>query len=119
MRLAFLGGLSASVIGAGGALSMRVSPLVAIAPSDLWVRVHVEADKANRALEIIAESPDFYRSSEIPLDGEHAALTSVCEFRSLPAGLYAITAILKGQGGRALATSESSVLLAGGVTTGR
>ena len=58
---------------AGERLTMRVAPSVAIAPADLIVRTIIEANADNRSIEIIAESPDFYRSSEQPIDGDHAS----------------------------------------------
>lgn len=83
---------------------MRVSPMVGLAPTNLVVRTHVEADEANRS---------------IPLDGANAPCASVFEFRSLPAGLYAVRAVLKGQGGRELATAETQVTLIDDSPTGR
>jgi hypothetical protein len=58
---------------AGERMIMKVSPAVAFAPANLIVRAYVEADADNRAIAVIAESEDFYRSSEIQLDGDHAA----------------------------------------------
>ena len=100
-------------------VSMRASPSIAFAPADLMVQARVEAAADNRALEVIADSGHFYRSSEIHLDGEHAPRTILVEFRSLPAGHYDIRAVLKGQDGHALATVDSSITVVEGVTTGR
>ena len=61
----------------------------------------IEADQDNRAVEIIAESADFYRSSEIQLEGDKAPRTTNFEFRSLPPGTYEVRALLIGTGGRA------------------
>jgi hypothetical protein len=121
MKLTLVGLLIvwASAIGATERLSIRVSPSVAFAPANLRVRTTVEASDANRAIEIIAESPDFYRSSEIQLDGEHAPRTTMFEFRSLPSGLYAVTGVLKGQGGRELASTSVTVNVVEGATSGR
>jgi hypothetical protein len=77
-------------------LSIRVSPSVAIAPADLFVRAMVEASNQNRAIEIIAESGDFYRSSETPLNGDKAPRTTHFQLRGLPGGEYSVTAVLKG-----------------------
>ena len=60
-------------LGAGERMTMKVSPAVAFAPANLIVRATVDADADNRAIEIVAESTDFYRSSEIQLDGDQAA----------------------------------------------
>ena len=78
---------------------MRVSPAVAMAPAFLTVRVNVEAAAENRLLQVVAESPDFYRSSEIHLDGAQAAPIAVFEFRNLPSGLYQVTGVLVGVNG--------------------
>jgi hypothetical protein len=45
----------------------------------------------------LAESDDFYRSSEIQLDGDHAPRTNTFEFRSLPPGHYSVKAMLMGR----------------------
>ena len=65
----------------------------------MTVRVNIEAAADNRKLQIVAESPDFYRSSEIDLDGANAAPLSVFEFRNLPTGLYQVTGTLVGVSG--------------------
>jgi hypothetical protein len=111
--------LASGVLGASDKLSMRVSPSVAFAPANLVVRTTVEADQQNRAIEIIAEADRFYRSSEIQLDGEHAPRTSTFEFRSLPTGMYSVRAVLKGQGGHHLATTERTVNIVEGVQSAR
>lgn len=64
------------------------------------VRATIVSDPDNRTVEIVAESPDFYRSSEMQLDGDRAPRTTVFEFRSLPPGSYEVTAILRGSTGR-------------------
>jgi len=71
-------------------MTVRVTPAVAFAPANLIVRTHIEADADNRAITIVAESNDFYRSSEVQLDGDRAPRTSTFEFRSLPSGTYQI-----------------------------
>src|ERR1700737_2301517 len=80
--------LVALPLGAGARLSMRVSPSLSFAPANLFVRAMIETDRANRGVEIVAESSDFYRSSEIELAGDQAPRTTTFEFRSLPPGTY-------------------------------
>jgi hypothetical protein len=101
--------LISGAVGADDRLSMRVSPAVAFAPANLNVHATIEADSGNRSIEIIAESPEFYRSSEIQLDGESAPRTTLFQFRSLPTGEYSVRGVLKGQGGRELASVERKV----------
>jgi hypothetical protein len=93
-------------LGAAERLSMRISPTVAFAPANLIVKAMVEANKDNRSIEISAESDDFYRSSEIQLDGDSAPRTTMLRFPSLPGGIYVVRAVLKGAGGHAIASSE-------------
>ena len=90
-------------------MTMKVSPAMAFAPANLVVRAMIEADAQNRAVAIIAESVDFYRSSEIQLEGDRAPHTSTIEFRSLPPGNYQVTAALFGADGRERAVVRQSV----------
>jgi hypothetical protein len=96
-------------VGAGEKMTVRVSPAVAFAPANLIVRAHIEADAQNRAVEIVAESTEFYRSSEIQLDGENAPRTNTFEFRSLPPGNYEVSATLLGPGGSPRASVRQSI----------
>jgi len=101
--------------GAGEKLTLKVSPAVAFAPANLIVRAMVEVDAHNRAIAIIAESDNFYRSSEIQLDGDRAPRTSTFEFRSLPSGTYEVRAMLIGEGGEQRAAMRQAVnVIAGG-----
>jgi hypothetical protein len=96
-------------VGAGERMTVRVSPAVAFAPANLIVRAHIEADAQNRAVEIVAESTEFYRSSEIQLDGENAPRTNTFEFRSLPPGTYEVRARLLGPSGAERASVRQSI----------
>lgn len=91
--------VSAWPLGAEERLTMRVSPTYSFAPANLVVRTTVVADPDNRAIEVAAESPDFYRSSRIQLDGDRAPRISLFEFRGLPGGTYQVSAVLIGAGG--------------------
>jgi hypothetical protein len=107
-------------LGAGERITLKVSPAVAFAPANLVVRATIPADADNRAVEIVAESDDFYRSSQIQLEGEKAAKTNTFEFRSLPPGLYEVRANLVGANGRARAVIRQQVnVLASGNDSGR
>jgi hypothetical protein len=85
---------------AGERMTIKVSPAVAFAPANLVVRATIPADAENRAVQIVAESDDFYRSSEQQLEGERAPRTTTFELRSLPSGTYLISANLMGADGR-------------------
>lgn len=100
---------SAGPLGADARLSMKVSPAVAFAPANLTMHTTVAPDRRNRMLQIVAESEDYYRSSEVQLDGERSARTTLTYFRSVPSGVYKVTASLRGQGGEELAITHYDV----------
>jgi len=108
--------MAAGPLGAGERLALRVSPAVSFAPANLVVRATIEADAANRAVEVVAESSEFYRSSEIELDGERAPRTNMFEFRSLPSGTYEVRVTLRAGDGHSLANvrQQVNVIEAGG-----
>ena len=107
--------VGARPLGAGERMTLKVSPAVAFAPANLIVRATIPADADNRAVQIVAESDDFYRSSQIQLEGESAPRTSMFEFRSLPPGNYEVRALLLGSGGqqRAFARQQVNVIPSG------
>lgn len=106
-------------LGAGERITMKVSPAVAFAPANLIVRTMIEANAENRTIEIVAESPEFYRSSEIQLDGAHAPRTTMFEFRSVPGGMYEVKATVRGQGGKSLASVRQQVNVIDSATSDR
>jgi len=101
-----VGVLGGGALDAREPIRMQVSPSVARAPADLVVRISIDASAENRLLKVIAESPTFYRSSEISIDGEHAAPLNVFEFRELPSGVYEVTGVLVDVHGRRMMVSR-------------
>jgi hypothetical protein len=102
-------------LGAGPRLTMKASPEISFAPANLHVRAMIEADAQNRAVTVIADSENFYRSSEIQLEGDQAPRTTNFEFRSLPPGIYEVKVMLIGADGkqRALARQQVNVMASG------
>jgi hypothetical protein len=96
-------------LGAGERITLKVSPAVSFAPANLVVCATIPADAENRAVRIVAESDDFYRSSELQLEGERAARTNTFEFRSLPPGTYQVSANLMGADGRSRGLSRQQI----------
>ncbi len=94
------------------AIDVHVSPLVLFEPAYVTVRVRIESDADNRLLQVIAESPDFRRSSEITLDGERAPRVNTFQFQSLPAGVYDVTGVLISQKGTRTSFSKTLVVAA-------
>jgi hypothetical protein len=89
-----------------------VSPAQSFAPSILRIQVGIEPSMENRSLEVIANADEFYRSSEIQLDGDRAPATINFEFRSVPEGKYQVVGILKDSAGhkRSMAHNQVTVL---------
>ena len=112
-RCTLIGGLliASTVVGtARESVAIRVSPAVAFAPADLIIRTTVEPDERNRALEIVADSGVFYRSSVIQLEGERAPKTTTVTFHGVPAGEYEMAAVLIGERGQAKALAHTTVM---------
>ena len=85
------------------------APTVMLAPGHLVVRVLVEPDPANGAIQLTADSPDFYRRSEIQLNGSAAPRGSTFEYDGLPRGTYEIHAVLLDKHGEPRATAAQRV----------
>jgi hypothetical protein len=98
-------------VGGKGEISISVSPRVTHVPGTVRVRATVEHNMENRALQIIAESDDYYRSSTVPLDGEKGARITVIQFRGLPLGNYRVIANLLGAGDEIRATVNRDLLV--------
>jgi len=107
LLLAFVAGPDASE-----PLSMAVSPAQSFAPTILAIRVHVDPDPDDRALEVVAESGVYYRSSRIQLDGTEAPRTISLEFRNVPGGEYDVSGVLLNSSGheRAVVRKHASVI---------
>jgi hypothetical protein len=94
-------------------LTTTMWPFFAIAPGTVRVRATIEAHSDNRAIRIAADSRDFYRSSEIPLNGEDAPRTTVVDLTNLPAGRYQVTAMLIDVQGRMTAMQQFTFVCRG------
>ena len=97
--------------GASEKLSLRVTPNVSSAPSTVIVRAMVAKDADNRWLRIEADSGSFYRSSEIPLDGDTAPLVTEVLFKSLPSGEYTVVAVLRNSMGEETVVRRTALVL--------
>ncbi len=101
--------MATTVVGAKESLSIRVSPEISFAPANLVIRASVEPDASNRAMEVVADSEAYYRSSAIELDGGRAPRTTTFEFHSLPSGAYEVTAVVIGADGQRRAVAHAHV----------
>ena len=102
IALAILG----SPVNAGDRLDVRVSPTAALAPAEILIQTTVERDTNNYAMEIVAESEDFYRASTVQLNGVEAPRVATTCFSNLPAGLFEVRVSVLAKDGRVLATTK-------------
>jgi methionine-rich copper-binding protein CopC len=79
---------------------LEVSPRVSAAPATLNVRAFVAPEAGNRAIQIVADSGSFYRSSLIQLEGADAASVTETTIKNLPGGEYTVVLVLHGADGK-------------------
>jgi hypothetical protein len=108
-------GLAVLPADAGQAITMKVTPLTSFAPSHIRVVARIEPSAANRALEIVADGENFYRSTMIPLEGDAAPKMFDMVFVNIPGGQYDVSAVLMDASGqrRALAHQTATVISTG------
>lgn len=92
-------------------LSLRVTPNVSSAPSDLLIKATVARDAGNRWLRIEADSGSFLRSSAVELDGDKAPAITEMRLRNLPSGNYTVTAMLQNNRGEEIVARRSVIVL--------
>lgn len=123
MRWAILcGGLAlgtAAIAVADEPVTLHVNPSVSVAPATVGIRVRVPPEADNRALEIVLDSENFYRSSRLELDGDRAPLVSTLRVGSLPAGTYVVTAAVMGVDGARRGLARKSVEVMGSLQSVR
>jgi hypothetical protein len=96
-------------------VTVKVTPTTSFAPASVLIRARIEPSAANRSLAIIADGANFYRSSEIPLEGEQAPKTFEFMLKNVPGGEYGVYAVLLDASGheRGRAYQTASVLASG------
>jgi hypothetical protein len=100
---------SQRALGDCATLTVRITPLVRLTRGDTYGTVIVPRHADNRLLRVILESEDYYSRSDIPLDGEYAALSYPVSWRDLPAGSYSATVQVYGPNGMRTSTSIGSI----------
>jgi hypothetical protein len=77
-------------------LSVRLPSFVPSSASLVRAVVWIPRDGDNRVLRITLDSETFYRSSDVPLEGERAPQSHTLVWHRLPPGSYAVTVELVG-----------------------
>lgn len=93
-------------------LKLQVSPNVSSAPGTVVVKAIVEKDADNRWLRIEADSDEFFRSSDIELDGDKAPLVTELRLSNLPSGDYTVMAVLRNSSGQETIVRRTAIVLA-------
>ena len=101
--------LIAPGVNGGDRLTLAVSPAQSFAPSTVRIRARVEPSVENRALAVIADSGEFYRRSDIQLNGDRTPATIMFEFPSLPEGDYYVVGVLVDSAGRERASARTTM----------
>jgi hypothetical protein len=92
-------------------LSLRVTPNVSSAPSNVIVKATIAKDKANRWLTVEADSGTFFRSSAIQLDGDNAPAVTEIRLSNLPSGEYSVSAVLTNNLGEETTVRRTVIVL--------
>ena len=93
-------------------VEIRVRGHYYAAPATVSVIVAVEPGQQNRALLVEADGEDYYRSSEIELDGDKEKRLHSIEFKSLPAGEYILRAQVRSKTG-IIGRAEAELVVTG------
>lgn len=94
------------------AITLTITPRVAFAPAFVRLKIRVEPNPDNRTLIVEANAANFYRRSDVQLDGANAAPTTFLEWPSLGAGDYEVSARVTSNT-TLLASAKSSITVLG------
>jgi hypothetical protein len=94
-------------------LRVHVYPSFAQAPALVRIQAMVAPAAENRALEFVADSGNYYRSSTIELSGSASPRAYTVEFRSVPEGVYQVQVVLRDSDSRVRATLYYRVVVVG------
>ncbi len=81
-------------------LQLRLTVHRLMAPAFVSGLVLVAPDTANRMLRVVLDSDNFYRSSDVQLDGELSPRSHFFRWPALPPGEYRVVVIVFDAGGR-------------------
>ena len=110
--LTIIGMLTASgATDASEKLTLRVTPNVSSAPSTVIVKATVARNADNRWLHIEADSGEFFRSSEVQLDGDRAPVVTEIRLPNLPGGEYIVKAVLRDNMGEETIVRRTAIVL--------
>ena len=97
--------------GADAPVTLAVRPTVLFAGRDVRTTVRTPRDPRNRELRIVVEAADYFKSSDVQLDGVDAPATHQFTWKELPSGAYRVEAILTREDGERRTVSECFAVL--------
>ena len=103
--------MTVAPVGGSEPLKLKVSPMQSFAPANLYIRVSIEPHADNRVVTVVAESEDYYRSSDVALEGEDGPRTVTVQFRSVPEGQYEIRGAVGDAQGREVASVRQNIFV--------
>ena len=92
-------------------VTLAVRPTILFAGRDVRTTVHTPRDARNRELRIVVEAADYYKSSDVQLDGTDAPATHQFNWQGLPSGAYRVEAILTREGGETRSVTQCFAVL--------
>ena len=111
-----IGALSSGVpLNADEPITVSVYPAVATARGTAQLKIFVERNEQNRTLTWEVDGPKYYRSSTAQLDGLDSPRSWFYFLKDLPAGQYAVRAIVKRNNNSESAARTSITVVAGGI----
>ena len=97
--------------GADAPMTLAVRPTVLFAGRDVRTTVRTPRDPRNRELHIVVEAADYFKSSDVQLDGVDAPATHQFTWKELPSGAYRVEAILTREDGERKTVAECFAVL--------
>jgi hypothetical protein len=80
-------------------IQLTLTSRYSFAPASVRSLVRIAPHPDNRTLRVAVDSPSYFRSSDVELDGERAALNHFFSWRSLPPGNYEVIVTVLGPDG--------------------
>jgi hypothetical protein len=103
----------ATGLGAADRVYIRVWPATSMAPSSFMVRVIMERHASNRWIKVTVESDAYFGSSEGQLEGERSSRLRIVQFRDVPAGTYAVRAVVLDQERDVISSAHTTAMVIG------
>ena len=94
-------------------LTLRMTPRIVSAPGYLRSLIRVSPNNANRVLRVEIDSDNYYRSSDIPLEGASAPMSHFVDWKQVPAGNYDLIVSVLGTSGDARAVRRLNFQVVG------